>query len=244
MQPQGHHSSHHHHHGGGQSRGPEVFYGYCHDTKRMRMMDYNDYVNNSQTAYSNFYKDPASAMQPYIDSMTSAMRGTAPAYHHGHGCGCGCHDRHHCNCDCCIQCADAVEYARCGEVRRIPITFENDTRRERPVKLQISGFSTESGQDVGWQASLSETEFTLAPCGHHTVLVTVNVDCSKIGTQTGTSPVGTAEGRQPTVDSCKVVYAKLSGDGCFIRPLVLAVAVLPTNCGDHRAGCQCSCCCG
>ena len=34
----------HSHHGcEGQSRGPEVFYGYCHETNRMRMMDYTDY---------------------------------------------------------------------------------------------------------------------------------------------------------------------------------------------------------
>jgi hypothetical protein len=140
---------------------------------------------------------------------------------------------------CCIRCADVIEYARCGEVRRIPITFDNDTRRERDVTLQIGNFATESGQDVGWQASVSPTQFKLQPCGETTVLLSVNVDCSKLGV-----PSTPGEERKPTtVDSCKVVYATLRADGCTVRPLVIAVAVLPEHCGAHHAGCGCSCCC-
>lgn len=234
-----------HHDCGRQSRGPEMFYGYCHQTRRMRMMDYTDYMNNVQTGYTNFYNNPASAMQPVVDALSSMMRspvsaGTqAPQTHHGHGNDCGC-DRD-CSCSCCIRCADVVEYARCGEVRRIPITFDNDTRRERDVTLQLGNFATESGQDVGWQASLSTSKFSLSPCGESTVIVTVNVDCSKLGgpaTQEGND-------RKPSaVDNCKVAYATLRAEGCTIRPLVIAVAVLPEHCGAHHAGCSCGCCCG
>ena len=125
----------HSHHGcEGQSRGPEVFYGYCHETSRMRMMDYTDYMNNLQTGYSNLYSNPASSMQPIVnalsrhdaqpgssrraditniqDAIADATSTTADAR-------------------AVIRCADVIEYARCGEVRRIPITFDNDTRRER-----------------------------------------------------------------------------------------------------------------
>jgi hypothetical protein len=233
----------HSHHGcGGQTRGPEVFYGYCHDTNRMRMMDYTDYISNTQTGYSNLFSNPASGMQPIIDALSSMMRGpsssstTAPTHHqhHKHGCGCGCHEQD-CGCSCCIRCADVVEYARCGEVRRIPITFDNDTRRERDVTLQLGNFATESGLDPGWQASLSLTEFKLPPCGETTVLLNVTVDCSKLGIP---SPAGNE--RQPTtVDGCKVVYATLRAEGCSIRPLVIAVAVLPEYCGAHHADCGC-----
>src|SRR5215469_15718916 len=182
------HEHHHHsHHGcGQQTSGPEMFYGYCHDSKRMRMMNYPDYVKNVQTGYSNLYSNPASAMQPLstamqpmVDAMTTMMQtpGYSPTqaahqhhHHHGHGCDCGCHHHghdcgcheHDCSCSCCIRCADVIEYARCGETRSIPITFNNDTRRERDVTLQLGNFATESGKDVGWQASLSTTQFKLA----------------------------------------------------------------------------------
>src|SRR5438128_642289 len=163
-------AQHYSHHGcGSQSRGPEVFYGYCHETKRMRMMDYTDYMRNVQTGYSNLYSNPASVMQPIIDALSGMMRSpsssTAPTYHkhYKHECGCRCHEQD-CGCSCCIRCADVIQYAHCGEVRRIPITFDNDTRRERDVTLQLGNFTTESGQDVGWQASLSTTTFKLQPC--------------------------------------------------------------------------------
>jgi len=71
---------HSHHHGcGGQSYGPEIFYGYCHETGRMRMMNYPDYVSNVQTGLSNMYQSSVTAtpaMQPMIDAMTGWMRGT------------------------------------------------------------------------------------------------------------------------------------------------------------------------
>jgi hypothetical protein len=235
----GHHQ-HSHHGWGGQSRGPEVFYGYCHETNRMRMMDYTDYMSNMQTAYSNLYSNPAAGMQPIIDAFSGMMRSpssySAPT-HHKHGCGCRCHEQD-CTCSCCIRCADVIEYARCGEVRRIPITFDNDTRRERDVTLQLGNFATESGLDPGWQASVSPTQFKLPPCGETIVVLSVPVDCSKLG-----APSAAGNERLPTtVDRCTVVYATLRAEGCTIRPLVIAVAVLPEHCGAHHAGCGCGCC--
>jgi hypothetical protein len=238
----GHHQSSHH--GcAGQSRSPEVFYGYCHETNRMRMMDYTDYLNNMQTGYSNLYSNPTSSIQAVMDALSGMMRSAitsnTPMHrtHKTHGCGCGC-DEQDCVCSCCIRCADVIEYARCGEVRQIPITFDNDTRRERDVTLQLGNFATESGQDVAWQASVSPTTFKLAPCGETTVLLTVNVDCTKLGV-----PSTQGHERQPTatVNDCKVVYATIRAEGCTIRPLIIAVAVLPSNCGAHHAACGCCC---
>ena len=118
----------------------------------MRMMNYADYVSNVQTGLSNMYQGMTSAaphMQPMIDAMAGWMRDPGvPSRHkhgdcgchehhwHDHDCGChkhgwhhdDCHHEHHCHCH--IRCADVVEHVRCGEVRRIPITFDNDTRRD------------------------------------------------------------------------------------------------------------------
>jgi len=236
--------------GGSASRGPELFYGYCHDTRRMRMMDYADYLSNVRTGYTNFYSNPASAMQPIVNALSALIPGggvTQPGppghhhHHHEHGheccCCCDCRDND-CSCHCCIRCADVVEYARCGETRRIPLVFENDTRRERDVTLQLGNFATESGLDVGWQATIAPTEFKLAPCGQTTAVLTVEVDCSKL--------VGTPANRDQKildVESCKVAYATLRAEGCTICPLVIAIAVLPNHCDAHRTRCLCNCCC-
>jgi hypothetical protein len=221
------------------TRGPALFYGYCHETRRMRMMDYPDYVSNLQTGYQNVYQNLASPMQSYLDTVQAWSRGSR----HHKECGCGCHEeRHHhrdCHCSCCIKCADVVEYSRCGETRQIPLTLDNDTRRDRDVTLQLSGFATASGKELGWLAVLSETAFKLGPCAEKTVLLRVEVDCSKFdGT---TTPAGNRTGG--SVSECKVAYATIRAEGCTIRPIVIAVAVLPDDCGAHRTGCQCGCCC-
>jgi hypothetical protein len=237
-------------------RGPEVFYGYCCDSRRMRMMDYSDYVRNMRRAYSDMYGAMYRHAQGSMNSWMAAMPGWHEWWKHrdcgcgqpSHGYGgypwshqeCGCHGDHHdhdCHCSCCIRGADAVEYVHCGEQRLIPLLFENDTRRERDVKLELGGFATASGQDLGWQAGFSESAFKLPPCGRHTVLLNVSVDCGKFGGG------GDAAGnRLPSVDECKVGYATVRAEGCSVRPLVVAVAVLPNDCGAHKAPCGCGCC--
>jgi hypothetical protein len=103
----------------------------------------------------------------------------------------------------------------------------------------LGAFATESGKELGWHATLSEHEFKLPPCGEKTVLVTVTVDCAKLER----TPGDTERSTPAAVDSCVVAYATLRAEGCTIRPLVIAVAVLPNDCGAHHAGCQCGCCC-
>jgi hypothetical protein len=134
-----------------------------------------------------------------------------------------------------------VEYTRCGEMRIIPFMFENNTRRERNVTLQLNPFATSSGRELDWETSLSPTEFQLLPCGEKTVLLTVTVDCRMLAENQDTKRKATD--RSVSVDECKVAYATIRAEGCFIRPLVVAVAVLPNDCGAHRAKCQCECCC-
>jgi len=219
-----------------EAKSPEAFYGYCHDSRRMRMMNYNDYVGNMQKGYSNLYQSPTSALQQMVDMASTASTTSAPQ-HSGKHHGCNCHKDNDCGCECCIRCADTVEYARCGETRKIPITFENDSRRERQVTLEFGAFLTDSGQQLAWKGSLSETTFTLGPCGEKTVTITVNIDCGQ-STDNPNDPAGVVVRNT----ACKVGYATLKADGCLIRPIVVAVAVLPDRCGAHHIGCLCGCC--
>ena len=234
-----------------QSRGPEIFYGYCHETRRMRMMDLTDYVDNTQTSYSNLASQMSSMYQPYMDTLQQSAAG--PSQQRGRKHESCCHDdEYDCHCSCCIRCADAVEYARCDELRSIPVTFENDSRRERDVKLELGPFVTEGGKEM-WHGTLSEKEFKLPPCGEKTITIRVPVKCNQRDPNTPEPPqtagtVAPAAGAPPretrgTVDSCTVGYATLRAEGCMIRPLIIALAVLPDDCGAHRAGCQCGCCC-
>src|SRR5579859_245657 len=86
-----------------ETKGPEVFYGYCHDTGRMRMMDYNDYVGNVQKGYANLYQSPTTALQQMVDMAQAAATTTAtpaPQRHSKHH-GCNCREDNDCGCNCC-----------------------------------------------------------------------------------------------------------------------------------------------
>ena len=218
------------------TRGPAIFYGYCSETGRMRMMDLPDYAENIRKTYSDMYQNVAKTTQSWFET---AQPWTPSGRRYPHDpC---CEPQKDCHCTCCIRDADAVEYTRCGEVRIIPLTFENNTRRERNVTLQLNPFATSSGRELNWETSLSPTEFQLLPCGEKTVLLTVTVDCRMLAENQDTKRKATD--RSVSVDECKVAYATIRAEGCLIRPLVVAVAVLPNDCGAHRAKCQCECCC-
>jgi hypothetical protein len=48
--------------------------------------------------------------------------------------------------------------------------------------------------------------------------------------------------RLADVDQCEVYYADLRVEGCDMRPVRLAVAVLPRDCESHPINCGCGCC--
>src|SRR5262245_10429236 len=118
-QEQTHH--HHSHHGccegeRTKSRGPEVFFGFCHESGRMRMMDLPDFVDNTQTAFSNMTSRMSSMFQPFTQALQQQQPVAGPGHQHGPGHhrgrgheSCCHHDEHDCHCSCCIRCADAVE---------------------------------------------------------------------------------------------------------------------------------------
>jgi hypothetical protein len=234
-------------------RGPSIYYGYCSRTNRYRMMDLPDYVSNMQQGMSKWMSDTQSMYQDIARGYGRPGQGVRTRSRQD--CDCGCHGQaDDCHCECCVCDADVLIHARCGEVRRVPVTFENDSRRERQVKLELDKFMTAGGKDVGWPAQLSETEFTLKPCDEHTVLVGVQIRCDASGDTKPTDKPNTAAATLAanaaaaatrsggSVDRCEVAYAKLRADGCLIRPAVIAVAVLPDDCDSYRRPCGCGCC--
>jgi hypothetical protein len=228
----------------GAASGPAIYFGYCGRTNRYRMMDLPEYMSNMQQGMSRWMSDASTMYQDITRSYSSPAQGAARGgvrARRGHDCDCD-----DCHCECCVCDADVLVHARCGEIRRIPVTFENDTRRDRPVTLQLEQFKSAGGRDLKWTAQLSETEFTLRSCDEHTITVSVTVRCDVSGG--GDNPSGTAanaatnQPRVGSVDRCEVAYATLRADGCLIRPIVLAVAVLPDDCDAYRRPCGCGCC--
>jgi hypothetical protein len=238
----------------GSSRGPAIYFGYCGRSGQYRMMDLPEYMSSMQDGMSRLMNDTASLYQGAL--QTYADRGQE-----GHGRtagdrGCGCKERQcDCHCECCVCDADVLVHARCGEVRRIPVTFENDTRRDKPVKLELGKFVTAGGRELGWAAALSDTEFTLRSCGEQTVTLAVAVRCDRgLDQQPNEQPDAPADAgdnqsavignrtRFGSVDRCEVGYATIRAEGCLTRPVVIAVAVLPDDCDAYRHPCGCGCC--
>ena len=267
---------------GAANRGPEMYFGYCRRSKQYRMMDLPDFMDNTQAGLSQMVTDSASVMQRvWSPSSGGGHAGTMSSgrrrQRHGDcgcddDCGCGGGDGCHCHCECCVCDSDVLLHARCGEVRRIPLTFENDTRRDKPVTLTLGNFVTAGGRDLGWTAALSETQFTLHPCDEYTVSLAVRIRCktdapTPVPTPSPTPVPGAKDNpnANPTVaagaaaafatdafisrddvfgsvDSCTVGYATIRAEGCLTRPIVIAIAVLPDDCDASKHGCGCGCC--
>ncbi len=245
------------------------------------MMDLPDFMDNTQAGLSQMVTDSASAMQRMWNP--DAGGGTATSGRSQHrwrahddcgcdaDCGCGGTRGCDCHCECCVCDADVVLYARCGELRRIPLTFENDTRRDTPVTLTLEKFVTSGGRDLGWTAALSELKFTVHPCDEHTVSLAVRIQCKSDALTPAPNPnnpappagggpgapnpgnvagtptrsvnlVGGRDDAFGSVDTCEVGYATIRAEGCLTRPIVVAIAVLPDDCDASRHGCGCGCC--
>ena len=155
---------------------------------------------------------------------------------HMHDCGCGCDcEKDMCHCECCIGDVDLVVYGRVGERRIITITIENSRRREKEIKLELSNWTTRSGKPTDISAQiLTPTQFKLAPCAEHSVAIVVNAVPNDISSSD--------DNRIPDVDECEVVFADLRVEGCDIRPIRIALALLPRDCDTYDVECGCSCC--
>jgi hypothetical protein len=181
-----------------------------------------------------------------IESMAAAVR-PKPSRRRKDEC-----ERDTCHCDCCICDADLVVYARLGERRIIPVILENSRRLERRIRLELSRWTTRGGKPSHVTAQiLTPKEFELPPCEEHQVVIFVDTvgDPSAIST-VWTSPAATVvreedkleRERLPDVDECTVFYADLRVEGCGIRPIRIALALLPRDCYAYEAECDCGCC--
>jgi len=191
-----------------------------------------------------------------------------PGRRHDHDCGCdegecdGCHDDN-CHCRCCVHDADLVINARLGERRVVPLTIENPRRRERQIKLELGNWTTRAGSPADVKGRLLPTaEFTLGPCQEREVILLIEADVrvspnqppgaadrdpnqASTGLTAGVSVAGaTNDNRRqvPDVEGCEVYYADLHIDGCDMRPMRIALVLLPRDCASHPIDCGCGCC--
>ena len=152
-----------------------------------------------------------------------------------------------CECQCCIVDADVVVYARLGEQRLVPLTIENSRRRERAIKMELSAFHSRGGAASPVTGSLlpPAPEFMLPACGQQSVVMVVRSTLGDGAVPANNEAKISVGGRPavPDVDECVVSYANLTIQGCDMRPVRIAVALLPRDCGDFRICCQSSCCC-
>jgi hypothetical protein len=151
---------------------------------------------------------------------------------------CGCEAENPCHCTCCIVDADVVIYAYLGERRLFPIVIENDRRREKKVRLTLGDFTTHAGKPAPIKGMLlPPTEFELGPCASKNIVMVID---GSVAEQDGQTKAGSRA--VPDVEGCTVYYADLRVDGCEMRPLRIAVAIAPRDCGAYRINCH-SCCC-
>jgi hypothetical protein len=154
-------------------------------------------------------------------------------HHHHHETECRDCEWDDCYCRCCIGDADLVVYARLGERRVVPIVLENDRRREKTIHLEMSDFKTRGGDQLGVKSVLTPpVDFPLPPCGEHQTVLVVEVAGMEQRKETGATDV----------DECKVLYSDLRVEGCDMRPLRVALAILPRDCDTFDIHCGCSCC--
>jgi hypothetical protein len=165
--------------------------------------------------------------------------------------GCSCDDCSHvapdCSCRCCVSDADLLIYTRLGERRVVPVNIENTRRRERDVEVSLSAFTTSSGKPLDIQGNLMPpTSFTLGPCEEREIamLLAVREPLEEGGEEEKPSRASDLrEPRElPDVDECLVGYADLSVTGCNLRPVRIAMAILPRDCASYSVGCGCGCC--
>lgn len=145
-----------------------------------------------------------------------------------------------CQCRCCIGDADLVVQARLGEVRVVPIRVTNERRRTRQITLELSGFTSSGGHEVPIEGSvLTRREFELQACEHEDVIVVVQASA---GNDVTSMQEQREQGRVRDVDDCVVGYADLRIQGCDVRPVRIAVALLPRSCDAYEVRCSCGCC--
>lgn len=184
---------------------------------------------------------------------------------HGRGCDCGCGQADDCcppacgpdpcACTCCVDDADLVVYGRYGELRMVPVRISNARRRQREITLELSEFRTRGGTPAPVVGQVVPPKLVLDPCEEQTVLIGLLLrpvardgeDTLTAATFAAAAAAATVDAPDrdvelPDVDTCVTAYADLRIIGCDVRPVRIAVALLPRACEDHQVRCGCGCC--
>ena len=154
-------------------------------------------------------------------------------------CGSGHREHHkgrcdHCSCCSCGDGADVLIEARVGERRVVPVTLHNPRRRPVTATLQPGDWTSCSSDAPPVVTRLVPSgEVALGPCESSQVLAVIEV-----GGQ------GSKDGNDNVIGDlrcCTVLVSDIRIEGCGTT-VRLAVAVLPTDCGELEVTC-CGCGC-
>jgi hypothetical protein len=152
-------------------------------------------------------------------------------------CGGPCYDDP-CHCRCCICDSDLVVYTRLGERRIVPLRIENHRRRTREITLDLSDWTTRGGKKTAIQSEiLPEKQFIIEPCAENEIFLVIDADQVEPDEN-----FRKKERKFPDVEDCLVLYGDLKVEGCGIRPVRIALALLPRDCYSYVIHCNCSCC--
>jgi hypothetical protein len=156
-----------------------------------------------------------------------------------------------CECRCCLDDVDFAIYAHLGERRVLQLVLENERHREREVTLDLSEWTTRGGRPAPVKTVVVEPRtFVLPPCGEQKVIIAVEIaptdqapgSQATAGQVTGEASAATSQRTPLDVDECLVAVADLRFTGCDRRPLRLAIAIQPRDCGAYWVDCGCGCC--
>jgi len=129
----------------------------------------------------------------------------------------------------------------------IQIVVENERHRDRQVTLDLSNWTTRGGRPAPIETVLLEPkEFTLPACGEQRITLVVRIAGTNqtSGDQANTGEAAVTPGQRvlTDVDDCLVAVADLRLAGCDHRPLRVALAIQPRECGAYWVSCACACC--
>jgi hypothetical protein len=132
-------------------------------------------------------------------------------------------------------------YTRFGETRVVPVEIHNPRRREREIDIELSEFTTRGGKPAGVVAQvIGAGKVTLGPCETHELIIVTRA--GPVGNDNNLDVLKATNDRVPDVDDCVVAIADLRVIGCDMRPVRIAVAVLPRRCDAYEVSCQHECC--
>lgn len=213
-------------------------------------------IADMATAWTDIASDMVGAFDSFVTTLTDRpIRADRTHRRQGrkHGGRCERCRPDTCHCECCVYDADLVVYARYGERRVVPVRVSNERSRARSITLDLSSFTTSGGSPSPVTGTIATpSEFELGPCEDEEVIVLIGI-AGKIGAAKETVAIReelvAAEAAEaaidvalPDVDDCHVAYADLRIQGCDVRPVRMAVAVLPRDCDAHEVHCACGCC--